>query len=160
VLRRLDGADPDKEYFEWKIDCWSVHISKEFRDWMKATHPCIVLMFVPGNCTGVFQPMDVGIQRVFKHSVKRSALTDLVKEVKEKVEEEREKGVPLRLSSAVGVLRDRSVSWLVDAYHAVNNPELCAKVSKNCRTLMTATHIHLGIQAVYYSQVQRRSLLC
>ncbi|KIY49957.1 hypothetical protein FISHEDRAFT_65062 [Fistulina hepatica ATCC 64428] len=37
----------------WKIDCWSVHKSKEFLAWMRQTHPCIVVIFVPANCTGL-----------------------------------------------------------------------------------------------------------
>jgi hypothetical protein len=46
----------------WQINVWSVHRSNEFRDWMKEYHPRIILNFVPGNCTGVHQPCDVGIQ--------------------------------------------------------------------------------------------------
>ncbi|KAF9021319.1 hypothetical protein BDZ89DRAFT_898017, partial [Hymenopellis radicata] len=35
----------------WKIDCWSVHKSREFMDWMAANHTTIVVIFIPGNCT-------------------------------------------------------------------------------------------------------------
>ncbi|KAJ8592551.1 hypothetical protein M405DRAFT_686519, partial [Rhizopogon salebrosus TDB-379] len=35
----------------WQIDVWSVHRSKEFRTWMKNTHPTIILHYVPGGCT-------------------------------------------------------------------------------------------------------------
>jgi hypothetical protein len=41
----------------WKIDVWSVHRSKSFRDWLHKNHPTIILDFVPGGCTGVFQPV-------------------------------------------------------------------------------------------------------
>ena len=54
----------------WKIDCWSVHKSEEFLGWMKKTHPTIIVIFIPGRCTGVWQPLDVGIQRVLKQSIK------------------------------------------------------------------------------------------
>ncbi|KAJ7668615.1 hypothetical protein DFH06DRAFT_1267626 [Mycena polygramma] len=37
----------------WKIDCWSVHKSKEFRGFM-TNHPFITVLFVPGGCTGVW----------------------------------------------------------------------------------------------------------
>ena len=46
----------------WKIDCWSVHWSEEFRDWMYVTYPWIRIHYIPANCTGLFQPCDVGIQ--------------------------------------------------------------------------------------------------
>lgn len=55
------------------IDCWTVHRSKEFRDWAKETHPELILIFVPAGCTGIFQPCDVGLQRLFKHNIKKSA---------------------------------------------------------------------------------------
>ncbi|KAF9529338.1 hypothetical protein CPB83DRAFT_745770, partial [Crepidotus variabilis] len=35
----------------WKIDCWLVHKSAEFRAWMKANHPTIIIIFIPGGCT-------------------------------------------------------------------------------------------------------------
>jgi hypothetical protein len=43
----------------WKIDCWSVHKSSEFLDWMKKNHDSIIIIFVPGGCTGIWQPLDV-----------------------------------------------------------------------------------------------------
>ena len=46
----------------WQIDCWSVHQSAEFRNWMYQTYPWIRIHYVPANCTGLFQPCDVGIQ--------------------------------------------------------------------------------------------------
>jgi hypothetical protein len=35
----------------WLINCWSVHKSKEFLDWIKKKHPNILVMFVFANCT-------------------------------------------------------------------------------------------------------------
>jgi hypothetical protein len=56
----------------WIIDCWSVHISQEFREWMTSIHPSIHLLYVPANCTSLFQPADVSLQRPIKQ-----ALTDI-----------------------------------------------------------------------------------
>ncbi|KAF9061115.1 hypothetical protein BDP27DRAFT_1146170, partial [Rhodocollybia butyracea] len=47
----LGVTDPEAQYSIWKIDCWSVHKSREFLDWMKIMHPNILVIFVPGNCT-------------------------------------------------------------------------------------------------------------
>ena len=57
--------------FVWLIDCWSVYKSKEFILWVKENHPQILLIFVPANCTSVFQPADVILQRPFKHAFRQ-----------------------------------------------------------------------------------------
>ena len=64
----------------WQIDCWSVHRSAEFRNWMYHTYPWIWIHYVPANCTGLFQPCDVGIQRVLKLAIRRTALQDIINE--------------------------------------------------------------------------------
>jgi hypothetical protein len=46
----------------WQIDVWLVHQSKKFRGWMLANYTNIILDFVPGGCTGLHQPCNVGIQ--------------------------------------------------------------------------------------------------
>jgi hypothetical protein len=112
----------------WQIDVWSVHRSKEFRTWMKNTHPTIILHYVPGGCTGLFQPCDVGIQRIFKHSLKRSYHTDIVEEITRQLDRgERNVVVDKRL----GILRDRSVVWLWDAFCTINKPAIVKKVSNH-----------------------------
>jgi len=48
---------------------------------MGETHQNICLLFVPGGCTGVWQPLDVAIQCPLKLSLRRSAHRDLVAKV-------------------------------------------------------------------------------
>jgi hypothetical protein len=69
---------PKSQKSIWQIDVWSVHQSKEFQNGMKTRYPNIIVDFVPGGCTGVWQACDVGIQRIFKHSLKRSYHEDVV----------------------------------------------------------------------------------
>lgn len=45
---------PPSQVSIWKIDCWSVHKSKEFLGWMKKKHPNVIVLFVPGGCTGIW----------------------------------------------------------------------------------------------------------
>ena len=59
----------------WVIDCWSIHRSEEFCNWMRTNHPWILVHYVPGGCTGIFQPCDVGIQRILKLAMQRTALS-------------------------------------------------------------------------------------
>lgn len=122
----LGIENPEEQSSMWKIDCWSVHRSDEFMDWMKEAHPNIIVIFVPGNCTGIFQPLDVGIQRVLKQSLKRSSHRDLVREVSEQLD--KMSSAEVKLDVTVGTLRDRSLGWLVEAYHDINKPVLIKKV--------------------------------
>jgi hypothetical protein len=69
---------PESQKSMWQIDIWSVHRSQEFRNWMWATHPNILVDFIPGGCMPVWQACDTGIQCVFKHSLKRSYHEDVV----------------------------------------------------------------------------------
>ncbi|CAK5265356.1 unnamed protein product [Mycena citricolor] len=121
---------PETQYSLWKIDCWSVHRSDEFLTWMKASHPRILICFVPGGCTGLFQPLDVGVQRVMKHAMKLSAHEDVVAEASSLL---RSGALVGKLYTTVTTLRDRCVGWIIDAFHACNDRELVQKAFEMCR---------------------------
>ena len=123
------GLPPSQKAI-WQIDIWSVHRSERFRSWMKKQHPSIILHFVPGGCTSILQPCDVGIQRVFKHSLKRSYHEDIVKIMTAQIESGAE---VLIFDRRRGFLRNLSVKWLWDAYQAVNKPEIVGKVGTGFR---------------------------
>ena len=118
---------PDSQKAIWQIDVWSVHRSKEFRDRMKEHHPNIILHYVPAGCTGVFQACDVGIQRIFKHSLKRSYHQDIVAEILEQIDNGDKRII---VEKKLGVMRDRSVGWLWDAYKTLSNEHTIKKVRK------------------------------
>eukprot|EP00697_Spironema_sp_BW2_P012431 gnl/Spiro4/28677_TR14188_c0_g1_i1.p1 gnl/Spiro4/28677_TR14188_c0_g1~~gnl/Spiro4/28677_TR14188_c0_g1_i1.p1 ORF type:complete len:291 (+),score=23.87 gnl/Spiro4/28677_TR14188_c0_g1_i1:1041-1913(+) len=49
------------------LDCWTVHRSQEFRQWMYDTYGrSIRLIYVPAGCTGQLQPLDVTVNKEFK----------------------------------------------------------------------------------------------
>jgi hypothetical protein len=54
---------------------------------MKNKHPTIILNYVPGGCMGLFQPCDVRIQCIFKHSLKQSYHADIVWEVAKQLDQ-------------------------------------------------------------------------
>ena len=94
------------------------------------TYPWIQIHYVPANCTGLFQPCDVGIQRVLKLAIKRTALQDVINDTTEQLKS----GVTpsaVTFEKKLPVVRDRSVRWLVNGYNAINNPELIKKVRPN-----------------------------
>jgi hypothetical protein len=117
---------PETQKSIWQIDTWSVHRSQEFRDWMKKAHPNIILHYVPAGCTSVFQPCDVGIQHIMKHSLKQSCHRDVVNEILTQIEDDEP---DITVDKTVGVLRDRTVSWLWDAYQTLNQPRIIKKLS-------------------------------
>jgi hypothetical protein len=117
---------PSTQHSIWKIDCWSVHKSAEFRAWMKKNHPTIIVLFIPGGCTGLWQPLDVGIQRILKLSIRRAAHRDIVKEVSDQIAKDDE---IIKLDTTLGTLRNRAVGWVVDAIHEINKKEIIMKVN-------------------------------
>ncbi|KAF8220800.1 hypothetical protein L208DRAFT_1331743, partial [Tricholoma matsutake] len=66
-------------------------------------HPTIILNFIPGGCTGVAQPCDVGIQWPWKLSIKRSYHEDIISEILDKAQTKDE---PITLDSQLPMLRD------------------------------------------------------
>jgi hypothetical protein len=122
----LGIEDPENQKSIWKIDCWSVHKSEEFLAWMKKTHPNIIILFVPGNCTSIFQPLDVGIQRILKQSLQRSCHRDMVEDLMAQLESNPDGDI--MFDNSIGMLRDCALGWLVDAYHVINNEDVIKKV--------------------------------
>jgi len=131
---------PSSQCSIWKIDCWSVHKSDEFMTWMKKKHRNIIVVFVPGSCTGVWQPLDVGIQQVMKQSMKRSAHRDIVDEATVQLVARTSVG-DLKLDTKLGTLRDRLLGWVVNAIHDINNKELITKASTH-QTLNSIPNVH------------------
>jgi hypothetical protein len=54
---------------------------------MKGHHPNIILDFVSDGCTGVWQACDVGIQRIFKHSLKHLYHEDIINTILKQIDE-------------------------------------------------------------------------
>lgn len=123
--RRL-GLPKEQECL-FQIDVWAVHRSVAFRTWINTTYPYIIVDYVPGGCTGLFQPCDLGIQRPVKIMLKRAQHADLVREALEKLEGGT-KPEELKLDARKGIVRDRTVGWMIQAYHGVNKPEIVKKV--------------------------------
>jgi hypothetical protein len=109
---------------------------------MATTHDTIIILFVPAGCTGLFQPADVGFQRIFKHSLKISAHSDVVQEVLSQLKQ----GIAVsdvKIDTTLKVLRDRTVHWLWAAFQSLNTPEKIKKVFTyhslfvNCRAYLS-----------------------
>ncbi|KAK7467425.1 hypothetical protein VKT23_004479 [Stygiomarasmius scandens] len=137
----LSDEDRKNQFSLWKIDCWSVHRSEEFLTWMKKTHQNIIVLFVPSSCTGIFQPLDVGIQRVLKLSIKRAAHRDVVTEVRRLLKERSDDKAVVKMDVSMPTLRDRSLGWIVQAYDDISKPELVKKAFELCRVPDTSLNL-------------------
>ncbi|KAJ7247701.1 hypothetical protein C8J57DRAFT_1240641 [Mycena rebaudengoi] len=97
------------------IDIYPVHTGEEFRTNVFDEHPYIILIFVPGGCTGLFQPADVSLQRVAKHILKQDSLNYLV----DVFQSQSKAGVApkdVKFPSSLPVLCDATVRGLVKMY--------------------------------------------
>ena len=53
------------------VDIWWGWIDPKFKAWLASTYPWIKLLFVPGSCTPVAQPMDAGIIAKIKGKLRK-----------------------------------------------------------------------------------------
>lgn len=90
-------------------DCWAVHRGIELRSWLKYMYNWLIILFVPANCTGLFQPCDIVLQRVFKHVIRQEASNFFVKEVQKQLEHDI---LPahVKICTDLGPLRNESAS--------------------------------------------------
>lgn len=127
VQRKKDlGYDDDQECIVL-LDCWSLHRGREFRQLVRTRWPWIRLRYIPGGTTGLAQPCDVGIQRPYKLSIKRSQLLDVTNETLKHLDNG-ETPDHLKLDTTIGTLRNRSVAWFVKARKDIDHPDLVKKV--------------------------------
>ena len=106
----------------WLIDCWSVHKSKEFISWVKVNHPEILFIFIPANCTSVFQPADVILQRLFKHAFRQEFDNYTSDDIDKQLEEKAAKDV--KIDMKMSTLKPLLCGWLFKAWAHVNKPDM------------------------------------
>ncbi|KAG9085676.1 hypothetical protein FRC06_003501, partial [Ceratobasidium sp. 370] len=122
---------PSSQRCIFQIDCWSVHRSAEFRGWMATDYPWIIILYVPGGCTGLFQACDVGLQRVLKLAIRQAAHNDVVDETLADLES----GTPPEAvvnDQRLHTLRNRSIDWILRGFHSINRPDIVQKAFRLC----------------------------
>lgn len=134
----------------WTINCWSVHHSQEFCDWMHKNYPWILVWYIPGGCTGIFQLCDVSIQWILKHAMKKMALSHIIKETIVHLHlNNNEDPRTILLTEAIKVLQNQLVEWLVDGYKAINKPEVVKKVcTSHSPTPANLSTLILGLEVM------------
>jgi hypothetical protein len=88
-------------------------------------HPTIIIIFILGGCTGIWQPLDIGIQCVMKLSMHWSAHSNIVGKVSAQIA----KGeTDITVDMTLGTLQNRSVGWVVNSICDVGKKDLITKV--------------------------------
>lgn len=119
------------------IDAYPVHTGRDFREYMRR-HENVIVIYVPANCTGIFQPADVGLQRPIKHFLKQELFSFLAQTHRTQMSS----GISaenVRITTSFPKLRDASVAPLVRAYDFMTGPygrELVLKVCLHPKTLL------------------------
>ncbi|KAJ3566905.1 hypothetical protein NP233_g6700 [Leucocoprinus birnbaumii] len=115
------------------IDCWRVHRSKEFLTWMRTEFGWIKIAFIPGGCTGKFQPNDVGIQRIVKHIIRQEASNYFMAQVKRHVDSGARGD--FTFNTDLPTLRNASVGWITKSFeYFKEHPELVLKAWEHSST--------------------------
>ncbi|KAJ7819860.1 hypothetical protein B0H14DRAFT_3736749 [Mycena olivaceomarginata] len=118
------GLPPDQKSL-WILDVWSVQVPKRAR--LDAHQlPQYHARLHPRGCTGVSQPLDVGINRPFKQALKTAYHAYVV----ETLMAQMARGEEVHFDTHIGPLRDASVAWLWAAYSVINNPVLIKKSAR------------------------------
>ncbi len=102
------------------INIYPVHKSEAFTTHIYLEYPHIIIIFVPGNCTCIFQPANVGLQHVIKHHLKQSLFHWMVVQQQSQVLQSID-AAKVRIMTSYPKLCDASVKGLVDVYDFMNN---------------------------------------
>ncbi|KAJ7576481.1 hypothetical protein C8J56DRAFT_1062186 [Mycena floridula] len=105
-----DPELPDDQMVVIYVDIYPVHTGQAFRSFVFNKHPNIVL--------GIFQPADVGIQRIAKHHLKQYIVGEQQKEIDKGIDPD-----SVKLSTSLPKLRGASVAGLVELYDFMNGPD-------------------------------------
>ncbi|KAE9389251.1 hypothetical protein BT96DRAFT_947016 [Gymnopus androsaceus JB14] len=154
-VRSVIETDPDLDDNQKAIlyiDIYPVHTSKPFRAFVFDDFPNLILIFVPGNTTGKFQPADVGLQCPIKHKLKTALFEWMVLVHSEKLAAGA-KPEEIKMSTSLPVLRDASVAGLVKTYDFMQGPDGCDLIKK-AWAKSTAKQYNLSAECLNSKQSQ------
>jgi DDE superfamily endonuclease len=99
------------------LDVWAVHISEEFRSFLRMYHPNIHLVFVPPNCTSKLQVADVVLQRPFKCGVRREFNKWATEILQEQIAKNELYGLAPYLK--MSVIKPSILQWCLDSWNTM-----------------------------------------
>jgi hypothetical protein len=99
------------------LDVWAVHISDEFRNFMKEQYPFVHLVFVPPNCTSKLQVADVMLQKGFKGGIRKHFEAWVTQQISQQIEEGDIRG--LQAEMKMKIIKPLVLSWCVGSWKAL-----------------------------------------
>jgi hypothetical protein len=129
------------------FDCWSVHKSAAFLDWLRSTYPLFHPLFIPAGCTGKAQPADVILQRPMKAAFMNHYTEWMTAEMRALLDAG---ATPDTLRVEVGMVRMKPllVKWLMVAWKQLRARD--AMIRKGWSTA--------GLGDVMNAEVQREAM--
>jgi len=130
------------------LDCWAVHKSAEFRDWLQREHPRIHLVFVPANCTSKLQLADVALQRPFKSCIAQSFNQWAAATVAEQIKSGEVIGLAAQLGMAA--IKPLVLQWCVDSWKGLRERKqlILDGWDRSCLSMFDITSEHRRNDAV------------
>lgn len=105
------------------LDCWPLQKSEDFIKQVKAKFPNVLLLYVPPNLTGKFQPLDVAVNGNFKEHLRNIYGVWAA----QSVVEQRESGVAVGNIQLGAKMKERKQvlpDWTVEAWNKVPRQEV------------------------------------
>lgn len=102
------------------LDCWSVHKSKSFLDWI-AGQPYgrrIHVVFVPARCTSKLQVADVALQRPFKAHIRNSFSKWTAETMMRQIQANEAPNMHVHYKMAT--IKPLTLDWSVASWHSLN----------------------------------------
>jgi hypothetical protein len=100
------------------LDCWSVHKSKEFREFIRKYYDNILLVFIPPNCTSKLQVADVALNYSFKHGIKYRYDEWAGLEIYKQLVAKRNQ---LKLETGMLIIKPLLLNWATESWRLLEN---------------------------------------
>jgi hypothetical protein len=107
---------------------------------MRANHPRIHVLYIPANCTSIYQPADVILQRPFKHAFRQQ----FNKYTMDLISKQINSGEEVKVDFKMSTLKPKLCSWL----YVSSKQDMVKKGWEKC-----------GLLRSFYSNFQKEALL-
>ena len=89
---------------------------------MKDNHQEILIIFVPANCTSVFQPADVILQKPFKHGFRQIFDSFTSDDIINQLQHTAAKNI--KVDTKMSTLKPQLCVWLLKAWQHIQRPDM------------------------------------
>ena len=146
--RRQQHSCPDSHVL-LLFDCWSVHKSAEFLNWLREHHPDYHVVFIPAGCTGKAQPADVVLQRPLKCGITNQFLQWTTEMLTAQLKSDSEDIPSCEIDKSMAVLKPRVVEWALESWSML----------RKRKEMIVRGWAKIGLDAIFKPERQTAALL-